>query len=47
MKDINYFAITFLGIPFSLTESNLKSYLYFGLREGYTKEELLTFAGVV
>ena len=46
MRSIMYFAIQYLGIPYSLTETNLKHYLFFGIREGYTQEELLKFIGL-
>lgn len=45
-KDINYFVIQYLGIPLNLTKSNLSFYLYFGIKEGYTKKQLLDFINI-
>jgi len=46
MKDLSFFAIQFLGIPFKLTESNLKNYLFYGYLEGYTIKELKSYIGL-
>ena len=42
-KDILYFAIKYLGVPYSLTKTNLKNYLFFGMEEGHTEQELINF----
>lgn len=42
-KDLAYYSITYLGIPLSFTEYNIKNMAHFMFNDGYTIEEILNY----